>query len=203
MAYLVSFTDVPNRLLSETSITSLASLKAAIAKLHTDYHVPHVVVTSVRFQQAAAPGTLSVIGSTRRADGSPRLFRIEVPDLDCLFVGTGDMFAALTVVRLREAAIAAKVSNITSWLSPDVVEARELPLANAIEKVLASMHLILEKTQHAMHEEMEAVRRQTKEGPGMSDQERHLRQTKAAEVRLIRNACDLKDPAVVYRAQPL
>ena len=146
---------------------------------------------------------LSVVGSTRRADGSARAFRIDVPELACHFVGTGDMFAALAVVRLREAALAAGVGGVDAWRSPDAVEAQELPLARALEKVLASMHLVLEKTKCAMDEEMKDVTRRAEEGSGWSEEEMHLRRTKAAEVRLVRNATDLRDPVVVYRAQAL
>ena len=46
---------------------------------------------------------MTVVGSSRRRDGSARLFKVEVPVLDCYFSGTGDMFAALMVARLREA----------------------------------------------------------------------------------------------------
>ena len=193
-------------LLSEMPITSFATLGSAIAALHRTHGVPHVVVTSLRFPGGAAGSeerTLSVVGSTRRADGAPRAFRIDVPDLEGHFVGTGDMFAALAVVRLREAARAAGVAAAPAWVSPDAVPARELPLAAALEKVLASMHLVLEKTRAARDAELEGVWRTAAEEQGLSEQELHLRRTKASELRLVRNATDLKDPVVVYRAEAL
>ena len=146
---------------------------------------------------------LAVVGSTMRSDGTARTFRIDVPDLACDFVGTGDMFAALMVVRLREACATANMTGVASWVSPDDVKARELPLAKAVEKALASMQLVLEKTQFAMEEEMERVKKRGEEGSGLSENEMHLRRTKASEVRLIRNMTDLKDPVIVYRAQDL
>ncbi|KAI0483235.1 Ribokinase-like protein [Xylariaceae sp. FL0804] len=51
----------------------------------------------------AAAATMAVVGSTRTSARRPRLFRIHFPVLDGYFSGTGDMFAALMVVRLREA----------------------------------------------------------------------------------------------------
>ena len=188
-------------MLSETEITSFETLTEAIKKLHTTYRIPHVVVTSVRFRDSEHQ--LSVVGSSRRSDGTARAFRIDAPDIDCDFVGTGDMFSALTVVRLREAAVGAGLTDVASWLSPDDVAPEDLPLAGAIEKVLASMHIVLEKTKAAMDDEMAEVQKRAESGQGLSEKEMHLRKTKAAEVRLIRNATDLKDPVVVYRAQAL
>jgi len=57
------------------------------------------------------------------------------------------MFAALMVVRLREAVSTVEgLSDKGSWVSNDEVEAPNLPLARATEKVLASMHNVLLKT---------------------------------------------------------
>ena len=113
------------------------------------------------------------------------------------------MFAALTVVRLREAVAAAELASTRSWISPDDVEATDLPLARATEKVLASMHTVLEKTKTARDEALERM-----SGPlGTLERERdsekrlHLRKTKAAEVRVVRNVADLKEPKVVFRAE--
>lgn len=191
------------RLLSEVKITSFSALAEAVTKLHTTHRIPHIIVTSVSFDEAGP--TLSVVGSTARANGSPRLFTIDVPALDCFFSGTGDMFAALTVVRLREAVTAANLNDTMSWLSPDDVDAVDLPLAKAAEKVLASMHAVLEKTKNARDEALKAI----EERPGSSNEEKdskmriHLRKTKAAEVKLIRNVEDLRQPKIQYRAQPL
>lgn len=191
------------RLLSETKITSLNSLAEAIAILHQKYRIPHIIVTSVSFEESSP--TISVVGSTIRTDSTPRLFKIEVLAIDCFFSGTGDMFAALIVVRLREAVDAAKLGSTRSWISPDDVEATDLPLAKATEKVLASMHAVLEKTKTARDEALERM-----SGPlGTLEREKdsakrlHLRKTKAAEVRVVRNVADLKEPKVVFRAEAL
>lgn len=149
--------------------------------------------------------TISVVGSTARADGSPRLFKIDVPAIDCFFSGTGDMLAALTVARLREAVSNSAVTGTKSWVSPDDVEALELPLAKAVEKVLGSMQAVLQKTKMARDEALKGM-----EGPlGILDKESdsekrlHLRKTKATEVRLVRNLEDLRNPKVQYRAEAL
>lgn len=181
-------------------ITSLPSLVQAIKKLHQEHRIPHIIVTSVRFE-ASFP-TLCVIGSSRRSDCSPRLFKIDFPAIDCFFSGTGDMFAALTVVRLREAVTAADLSKTKSWLSPDNVETLDLPLTKAVEKVLASLHSVLEKTKAARDQALEDIGG-TLEQEKDSEKRMHLRKTKAAEVRLVRNLKDLREPEVVFKAEAL
>lgn len=194
-------------LLSDVKITDLQSMHAAIETLHAKYQIPHVLITSIRLppSSASTPSTaeqdlsanakLSVVGSTRTSDNKPRLFSITVPSLPIFFSGTGDMFAALMVSRLRQAAAAANLLETPSWRSADEVAPQELPLAKAAEKVLASMHAVLKDT--AERYEREA---QTWEGEKVNgtDEEvetsKHLRLTKAAEVRVVRGAKWLRDP---------
>ncbi|KAI4092098.1 MAG: hypothetical protein LQ339_007994 [Xanthoria mediterranea] len=188
-------------LLSEIEIRSTSDLTKAIMKLHQGYRVPHVVVTSVRFDPLSP--FISIVGSTSCADGSPRLFKVDVPAIDCFFSGTGDMFAALTVVRLREAVSNEGLFASKAWQSPDETDALELPLAKAVEKVLGSMHIILQKTKVARDAELEKM--SGPQGAMEKDSEKriHLRKTKAAEVRLVRNLRDLREPAICHQAQAL
>lgn len=199
-------------LLSEIKIRDLGSMRDAIAKLH-EKGCPNVVVTSIRLPASTSAGEeegqksdgqqamLSVIGSTATSTGTPRLFRVTVPALPVFFSGTGDMFAALLVARLREAAQAGDVLDRPSWKSEDHVKGCELPLAKATEKVLASMGAVLKDT--ARH--YEAVKRSLDAPPEMNEgkgeagekareTERHLRLTRAAEVRVVRNARVLREP---------
>jgi pyridoxine kinase len=188
-----------NRLLSDVKITSFHSLKQAITNLHQTYHIPHIIITSIRFDSSSP--TLSIVGSTARRDGSPRCFRIDVPAIDCFFSGTGDMFAALTVVRLREATTSAGLHTVTSWLSPDDVEPVDLPLAKASEKVLGSMHAILQKTKKARDEALADMEPLALEKGGKDEKRLSLLMTKAAEVRVVRNLGDLIYPESIFRAQ--
>ncbi|KAJ5121786.1 hypothetical protein N7448_002919 [Penicillium atrosanguineum] len=199
--------------LSGIKITSLALLAEAMTAIHRIYSVPHVIITSVQLSKLSQSGNtpsppknyLTVIGSTTQSDGSPRLFRIDVPALDCFFSGTGDMFAALMVARLREAVVDAgkDLQNTPSWVSPDSVPASDLPLARATVKVLASMHSVLERTMEARNAELAAaVPEQNGDLSSEEQQKRdHLRRTKAAEVRLVRNARFLRDPHVKFEVQ--
>ena len=101
------------------------------------------------------------------------------------------------------------LSTTTSWLSPDDVEAIELPLAKATEKVLASMQVVLEKTKDerdkvlggvGMGGEISAMEREAE-----NDKMGHLRRMKAAEVRVVRNLKELREPREVerFRAEEL
>ena len=115
------------------------------------------------------------------------------------------MFAALTVVRLREAVIEANLSGTKSWVSANDVKATDLPLAKAAEKVIGSMNAILVKTKEARDRELGAMG-----GPlGVMEKEKDsekrlgLRRTKAAEVRVVQCLEDLRSPLTEWKAEAL
>jgi pyridoxine kinase len=201
-------------LLSEVKIHDLTSISEAITKLHQEYNVPHVIITSVRLssdgstatpsQDSAQPvATLSVVGSTATTDFKPRLFQITVPAFPIMFSGTGDMFAALVVARLRQTVDQAGVLDQAQWRSPDEVAASDLPLARATEKALASMNAVLENT--AAHYAAVAASLESdplmalpedspEEAIATNNMQRHLRLTHAAEVRVVQNTEALRNP---------
>lgn len=209
-------------LLSGVSISSLSGVANAVSTLHKTYGTRHIVVTSINVADAQSSqnddelGVLTVVGSSKRQDGSPRLFKIQVPKLGCFFSGTGDMFAALMVARLREACAESDgdLFSQAGWMPDDDVAAVDLPLARATEKVLSSMQMVLEKTMAARDAEMAgfgnspgaSVGGVEGEGNPNNDSEakrRYLALTKAAEVRVVRNATDLVKPEERYKAMPL
>lgn len=203
-------------LLSGVNIGSLSGVANAIRTLHAVHGTPHVVVTSVTVGQDGSTGkeeksedgkvgTLMVVGSSKRKDGSARLFKIDAPMLDCYFSGTGDMFAALMVARLRESSAQMTLLERGSWMPEDDVEPVDLPLAKATEKVLSSMQMILEKTMLGRNQEMKqgfglggVV--DGEEGANGEEKRRFLAQTKAAEVKVIRNARHLREPDDRFKA---
>jgi len=201
---------VPNcfeaELLSGVKIKDMKSLVLAITRLHKLYQVPNVIVTSLRIDRATGQrrpsnqeGTIAVVGSTSRHDLSPRIFQVTVPSLPIFFSGTGDMFAALMVVRLREAVLEdPEVLKTASWRSSDGVTATQLPLAKATEKTLASMHAILIKTARARDEEIQARQSSVIGNLEGEDKEKklHLLQTRASEVRVVRYVEDLRRPTL-------
>ena len=154
------------------------------------------------------------------------------------------MFAALMLVRMREAVWehdqkirrrkqeqgqnSDRDSNDIlmtrdAWLSDDSVDALDLPLARAAEKVLASMHEVLTKTAENMQGAIEKVKREVaaaaseeglvdgvKEGTdgSVSKEEAekkmmHLLKSKAAELRLVRHLDSLRFPKVQFKATRL
>ena len=201
--YSVLLTILSNaRVLSGVPITDIPSLTKAIATLHREYNIPHIIVTSVRFPSASA--RLTVIGSTAYPNHTPRMFHVDVPNIAAFFSGTGDMFAALAVARFREEAAKANLLGTKSWVSPADVGALQLPLARAVEKVCASMHVVLEKTKLDMDREVEGFGCAAKEGGSEVDEtEMHLRKTKAAEVRVVRNQGELREPGVRFEAEAI
>lgn len=181
----------------------MASLKLAITTLHEQYKIPHIMITSISLPTPGAEPQLSVVGSTFTSTTAPRIFGVKIPAIDCFFSGTGDMFAALMLVRLREAVTAVDgLINKAAWVSDDDVGATELPLAKATEKVLASMHHVLSKTKEKRDQEVERYNKQVG-GCGKEDDEKRLRlvKSKAAEVRLVRNLKSLKYPIVKFTAE--
>ena len=192
-----------SRVLSGIKITSDTTLREAIASLHKTHRIPHIIVTSIRMPETHS--TLSIVGSTARSDFSPRLFKIDVPAIDCFFSGTGDMFAALTVVRLREAAIECDLTKTKSWVSPDGINAVDLPLAKAVEKVLGSMHNVLAKTKEERDDELRNMGGPLGALEKEKDSEKRmgLRRTKAAEVRVVRCLGDLRQPSMGFKAESM
>ncbi|KAK1514268.1 pyridoxal kinase [Colletotrichum costaricense] len=191
----------------------MQTLQTAIRALHTKYRIPHVVITSVSLASPDHPPShLSVVGSSMSpSTGEPRLFKIVFPAIDAYFSGTGDMFAALMTVRMREAVIAAsanseeqqQLKDRESWLSGDEVDALDLPLAKAAEMVLASMHEVLTQTARGMQEVVAAAG-----GDALAETEEgrtklHLLKSKSAELKLVRNLASLREPTVELRARRL
>jgi pyridoxine kinase len=200
----------------------MPSIGRAIQVMHERYGIPHIVITSVSLPHPDHPvSSLSVVGSTMTSDRKARAFKIVFPAIDCYFSGTGDMFAALMVVRMREAvhngggnsgrqAQGSRLMERESWLSDDSVDALDLPLARAAEKVLASMHEVLTKTAERMEETMKKARAEAAAdadgvgtGTGAEEKKVHLLKSKAAELRLVRHLDSLRFPQVEFRATRL
>ena len=111
------------------------------------------------------------------------------------------MFAALTVARFREAASAANVFDTKAWVSGDEVSPAQLPLAKGVEKVCASMHLVLDRTKNDMTRELKQPAEADK--VVTSGKEEHLRITKAAEVKIVKYQNLLRDAEVLFKAEEI
>jgi len=208
---LVPYADLilPNQfeaeLLSGVKITDMETLTQAIQTLHSNYGIPHIVITSVTLSSPDHPDShLSVVGSSMTSTGKARLFKIVFPAIDCYFSGTGDMFGALMVIRMREAVSAVPgLSDTESWLSGDEVKTLDLPLVKAAEKVLASMHEMLERTSQGMAKVVEEMRTGMSEEDKRDEKKLQLVKSKGAELRLVRNLDCLKSPAARFHAKEM
>jgi pyridoxine kinase len=194
----------------------MPSIARAIQVMHERYGIPHIIITSVSLPHPDHPvSSLSVVGSSMTSDRRARAFKIVFPAIDCYFSGTGDMFAALMVVRMREAVHndsgegEGLLTARESWLSDDSVDALDLPLAKAAEKVLASMHEVLTKTAETMERTVKkAAAELAAEADGVvgaeaEEKKLHLLKSKAAELRLVRHLDSLRFPKVEFRATKL
>lgn len=191
------------RTLSGVNIVDMETLKQAITTLHQQYKIPHILITSIAFPTPGATPSLQVVGSTITSYSSPRIFGVKIPAIDCFFSGTGDLFAALMLVRLREAVTNTPgLLDTVSWVSGDEVEATELPLAKATEKVLASMHEVLTRTKVSRDQELERYNNQVGARESENDAKKlKLITSKAAEVRLVRNVDCVRFPEVKFTAE--
>jgi pyridoxine kinase len=181
------------------------SLAKAIQALHNTYRVPHVVITSVNLSAPDHPnGHLSVVGSSMTSQGQARLFKIVFPSIDCYFSGTGDMFAALMVIRMRQAV--SEVDGLAaapSWLSGDDTAAADLPLARAAERVLASMHELLTRTNEGMRAVVERTRAALPDAERDDEAKLQLLRSKGAELQLVRNLDCLRNPTTRFQAKAI
>ena len=183
----------------------MESLAKAIQALHETYSIPHIVITSVNLSAPDHPDShLSVVGSTMTSSGKARLFKIVFPAIDCYFSGTGDMFAALMVIRMREAVASVPgLGETASWRSGDDVATLDLPLARAAEKVLASMHELLSRTSQGMTAVVERTRKGMTEDEKKDEKKLQLVRSKASELQLVRNLDCLRAPVVEFRAREM
>lgn len=177
----------------------METLKKAIRTLHETYRIPHVMITSISLPTPGSENSFFVVGSTFTSTATPRIFGVRIPAIDCFFSGTGDMFAALMLVRLREAVWAVDgLIDKAAWVSEDSVEPVDLPLARATEKVLASMHAVLTATKKKRDAEIELYKAKHTDDDA---KELRLVNSKAAEVRLVRHLDDLRNPEVKFSAE--
>lgn len=113
------------------------------------------------------------------------------------------MFAALMVVRMREAVSCTNLEHTESWQSGDEVDALDLPLAQAAEKVLASMHEVLAATCEGMKADVARVEKELGGDGGGDEKRMHLARSRAAELRLVRHLGSLREPRVEFKAERL
>jgi pyridoxine kinase len=189
---IIPFADIilPNQYeaewLSDFKLNSLESIGPGIQKLHQLYRVKNIVISSLRLR--SHPDFILCCGSTATSTLNPRVFMIKAPVIDGPFVGTGDLFAALLLAQLHPFA---------DHIIPDNnISATDLPLAKALELVIASMQGVLKKTKLEMDKQLG----QDGDVDLLDVKERQVKAMRAAELRLVRSHEELLHPEVLCRA---
>ena len=175
--------------LSDCKLDTMDSITPCLERLHQIYKVKNIVISSLRL--ASHPGVILCCGSTATTDFKARAFMLQAPVIDGPFVGTGDLFAALLLARLHPFA---------GELVPDnSISPTQLPLAKALEYVIASMQGVLLNTKAEMDKQLE------KDGDisSLTKKEKAVRLMRACELRLVRSLKELVSPKVVARAVEL
>lgn len=165
------------RTLAGVKIKDAQSLRDAINKLHEEYQVPNVVVSSIPMKPWLAeflpkeipkgqPTDLLCISSSKSATGeNPVVHACAVPLIKGYFSGVGDLFSAL----------------VLAHFNPD----GESPLPIAVGKALSKTHAIVELT-HAYAQTLEeADTTSTDDELDGKDPMRLVRRMRGRELRLI------------------
>jgi len=175
--------------LSDSKLDTIDSITPCLERLHQIYKVKNIVISSLRL--ASHPGVILCCGSTATTDFKARAFMLQAPVIDGPFVGTGDLFAALLLARLHPFA---------GELVPDnSISPTQLPLAKALEYVIASMQGVLLNTKAEMDKQLEI----DGDISSLTTKEKAVRLMRACELRLVRSLKELVSPKVVARAVEL
>lgn len=117
-------------LLSGVEIVDVASVKKAIAVLHHEYKVPHVIITSCVFEDVSPSKLFCFVSQVGRPD---EVYCLQTDMLNGYFTGTGDLFAAMILDGLYRHS---KSSD------PEI----KFPLLSAARDTMAILHGVLERT---------------------------------------------------------
>lgn len=133
LAHILTPNQFEAELLTGQKITSEKDALEVMSKLH-DVGPHTVVITSSDLPSPRGPNYLVAMGSQRtvRADGSVQVqcVRMDIPREDAVFVGTGDLFAAL----------------LLAW-----THSHPNDLKTACEKTVSTMHHVIKKTMAYAH----------------------------------------------------
>jgi len=192
---IIPFADIilPNQfeaeVLSGCKLDSVKNIRIGLRALHQQYRIRHIVISSIRLD--SHPDVILCCGSTATEHLEPQPFMIEAPVIDGPFVGTGDLFAALLLARLHPV-----MDELTTTRD---MSAYGLPLAEALELVIASMQGVLKTTKAEMDRQLE----KDGEVSSLTEKEETARISRAAELRLVNSQTELTNPVVVLKATQL
>lgn len=200
------------QVLADMEITSLNSLRSVLRKLHAEYKVPNVVVTSVALPDAdvahlgikntlpdGSPAML-LIGSRARTDGEPEMWYLQFPELGNYFVGVGDTFSALTLARFADGMPLPESAPKSAPQEPLSSSECTLPIAWAVALAVASLQAVLHRTLAYMTEHSEPGLDVFGDPHSLCIEDK-VRVMRLRELRLVQSAADILHPDVRYRPQ--
>ncbi|KAH9941968.1 Ribokinase-like protein [Amylocystis lapponica] len=170
--------------LTEVQLADPASLRRALRVLHDDYHVPHVVISSIplrRWLRAELPAHIRLPADAADADfllcicssaaGAPPDVHVQcVPCLPGYFSGVGDLFSALVLAHFEPLRAAAGEGT---------------PLSCAVSQALTKTHAMLTLTHEHAQSLPEEERLPTDEELDAREPNRKIRRMRGRELRLI------------------
>ena len=151
-------------------IENIGDAKLACCCLH-NMGPEIVIITSLEGLEGNNNGRIMTILASRRnkCDQGDEIWKIEFPVIKGRYTGTGDLCAALFL----------------AWTSPDNVENNKTFLSQSLEKVVATMQCVIQRTCDAS------------EG---SVTEESRSSVAARELKLIASKVDIEQPPVKYKA---
>ncbi|KEI40028.1 uncharacterized protein L969DRAFT_397855 [Mixia osmundae IAM 14324] len=173
--------------LTGIKIVDLHTLRQALDAFHDQYHLPHIVISSVPLPVSALPDVASngntewlvCAGSTCCADQDTKRFMIPFEKLDEHYEGVGDLFSALMLSRLANVVQAKPVDCEVS------------PLAFAARRSIEQLQGIIRATQRYALQRVggDASRLLASSNETI---EHRIRRLRAVELRLVQNQDILK-----------
>ena len=178
--------DLLARLLSDIEIASLDTLKGALTAFHDLYGIPNVIISSI--PSSKLPGLpldhLVCAGSSRlNGSADSEQFLIIFPSLPEHYEGVGDVFSSLILAHFTRPGEG------------------PCPLSSTAEVAIASLQGILTRTRaYALSQ---ATRDQDMSGSNPAETpEARIQRMASVELRLVQSWREIKDPKILYRAQP-
>ena len=166
-----------NRILSGMKIKQLSDILPCIQRLHQQYEIKCVFITSIRLPELGS--TMRCTASIQKPNGEIASLYLDMPVIEGAFRGTGDLYAALTMAYL--------------YRTRAVQTADTSQLAHVLECVLATMRAIILDTRKTFQ--------------ALSGQQRgtltHIDISAYSELRIIQNQQHILRPNIEYRAKPI
>lgn len=187
------------QVLAGEDITSLASLKSVLRKLHAR-GTPNVIITSVDLPRsdvqsigAQVDGGMILIGSSAKAGQDIQPWFIQFPELDDYFVGVGDLFSALTLGRYQE-----KTKDQARQRAPSATEKGRIvtsDLARAAELAVTTVQGVLQTTLQLNRDLALPANYQS-----LSEVDQRVEITRRRELRVVQSRQSIEHPSVIHRA---